>query len=103
MLHHAPGDELVVFGVAETAGDGFEGLDEFREVCEAVDGFGVVERERVRVVASAELDQSCRRDGALKVKVELRLGQAANEVPDRGHNSSLARRQVGKSAALLAW
>ena len=39
VLAHAPGDELVVVGVDELTGDGFEGFDEAGEVGELIDGF----------------------------------------------------------------
>ncbi len=80
MLHHVPRHELIVFGVAETARDGFEGFNEFGEIREAVERLGIVMSEGYGIVAGAELDEGGRRDGAFKVKVELRLGQAANEV-----------------------
>ena len=41
LLHHAPGGELVVFGVGEAAGDGLEGLNEAGEVSETVERLGV--------------------------------------------------------------
>jgi hypothetical protein len=45
LLHHVPGGYFVVFWVAEAAGDGLEGLNEFGEVGETVEGFSVVLRE----------------------------------------------------------
>ena len=53
MLHHAPCGELVVFGVAEAAGDGLEGLDEFGEIGKTVEGLGFSQREGPGVVACA--------------------------------------------------
>ena len=85
MLHHAPGGELVVFRVAQAARDRLEGLDELGEIGEAVEGFGFRQREAMRVVARAELDEGGREDGAFEVKVKLSLGQAADEVANVAH------------------
>ena len=53
LLHHAPGGEFVIFGVAEAAGDGLEGFDEFGEVGEPVERFGLSQGQAAGVVAGA--------------------------------------------------
>ena len=55
LLHHAPGDEFVVFRIDKPAGDCLEGLDESGEVVEAVVGLGLAEGHGVRIVAGAEI------------------------------------------------
>ena len=89
LLHHVPGDDLIVFRVAEAAGDGLEGLNEFSEIGETIERLGVVLREWNGVVTGAELDQCGGRDGAFEMQMQLGLGQAADEGLDRGHNFSL--------------
>ncbi len=79
MLHHAPGDEFVIFGIDEAAGDGLEGLDEAGEVGELVDGFGFGKGERLGVVARAQLDERGGQDGAFEMEMKLGLGEAADE------------------------
>jgi len=99
LLHHSPGGQLVVFGVAQASGDGLEGLDKLGEVSEAVEGLGFVWGQGVSVVAGAELDQGGGRDGAFKVQMQLGLGQAADEFLDFRHTFSLAGQRVSKSAS----
>ena len=89
LLHHVPGDYLVVLGVAEAARDGLEGLNEFGEVGETVERLGFVRREGHGVMAGAELDQSGGRDGAFEMQMQLGLGQAADEGLDFRHRLSL--------------
>ena len=79
VLHHAPGGQLVVVGGDEQPGDGLEGVKEAGEIGEAVEGFGFREGERGGVVAGAELDQGGGKDGAFEMKVQLGLGEAADE------------------------
>ena len=85
LLHHVPGDDFVVFGIAKAAGDGFEGLNEFGEIRETVEHLGFVWREGYGVVTGAELDQSGGRNGAFEMQMQLGLGQAANEILDFRH------------------
>ena len=92
LLQHAPGDEFVVAGLLEAAGDGFEAFDEAAEVVEAIEGFGLMECEGEFIVAGAELDEGGGQDGAFKVEVQLGFGEAADEGLDGGHNSSVAGR-----------
>src|ERR1035437_7048896 len=85
MLHHAPGGQLVVFRADQLRGDGLEGVQEAGKVREAVERFGLDERERADVVASAQVNQSRGQNRALEVQMQLGLGQAADKVLDSGH------------------
>ena len=98
VLHHAPGDQFVVLGVDEAAGDGLEGLNEAGEVVETVERLGLGQREGHGVMAGAELDQRGGQDGAFEMQMQLGLGQAADEGLDRSLTSqiSAAYRRVGK-------
>ena len=55
LLHHAPGDEFVVVGIVELPRDGLECLNEPGEISELVECFGFGQRDRLRVVACAQL------------------------------------------------
>ena len=74
---HVVGDELVVGGSAEACGYGLEGCEESEEVVVGIEAAGVVEGERDGVVAAGEFDQGLRLDGALKVEMQLDLGEIA--------------------------
>ena len=89
MLHHAPGGQFVVLGAGEQPGDGLESLDESGEVGEAVERLGLGQRERMNIVAGAQLHQRRRKDGAFEVQMQLRLGQAADEVANGLHALSV--------------
>src|ERR1035441_689733 len=77
-FHHAPGGQLIVIWTGKEAGDGFERLDKAGEVSELVELLGRGERDRLRVVASAQFHERGGRDGPFEVQMEFSLGEAAN-------------------------
>ena len=100
-MHHAPGSELVVLGVDEAAGDGFEGLDEAGEVVELVERLGLGQGDGVGIMARAQLDQRRGRDGAFEMQMQFSLGQAADERGDIVHLTSLrGESQAARSRAI---
>ena len=94
------GDELEVLGIAQALGDRLEGQEEAGEILVVVERGGLGDGERAmrvgqrlvavagprkrRVVLLAELAEGQRIDGAFKMKVQLGLGQAGDEVGGHG-------------------
>ena len=94
---HFCGDEGVVFRRSQPLGDCFEGHEEGLEIGVDVDRFGLVEGQRLRIMAFGEDDEGLRRDGAFKVEVELGFGEMTKPEGDigfcgAGHGSSLVER-----------
>ena len=85
-LEHAKGDELVVFRAAEPLGDRLEGHEKAGKVVVLVEQAGLIQAERIVVMAPAQLDQRVRRNRALEMQMQLGLGQRAKPM---GRNLSL--------------
>ena len=97
------GDELVVFGSLQAAGDGLEGEEENLGIGIAIEFASLIERERMLVVARAERDERLRLDGAFEVEMELALGERTDEGGGGGHLfAGLVGAHVRKIAALPA-
>ena len=79
VLHHAPGNEFVVFRGNQAARHGLEALNEAGEIVEAIEGFSLGWRDGLVVLAGAQFDKRGRRNGALEVQMQLSFGQAADE------------------------
>src|ERR1017187_4613097 len=87
LLHHVPGNKFVVLGSDEAAGDGFEALNEAGEIVEAVVGLGLGQSHGMGVMARTQLHEQGGRDGALEMKMQLGLGEAADEFFDSESDS----------------
>ena len=90
LLHHAPSREFVIFRLFQPPGNSLERFNEAGEVREAVQGFGFAEGHGTLVAACTELNQGGGQDGAFEVKVQLGLGESADERLNLRHSLSLA-------------
>jgi hypothetical protein len=89
VLHHAPGGQFVVVGTDELRANRLEGKQKTGEVGEAVEIFGLGQRDSPRVMPRAEFNQRGGRNGAFEMQMQLGLGKPADKLADRGHDSSL--------------
>ena len=95
LLHHVPRGQLVIVRRSQPAGNGFVRFHEAGKVFEAKQRFCFSQRQRSGIVARTQFLKRGRSNGAFEMKMQLRFGQAANEVFYIGHNSSLVGGPVG--------
>src|SRR5262252_2382224 len=96
LVHHAVSDQLVIVGCTQALGDGFEGKQKSCEALVAIElacfflgenaaavgnvGVAIIRRGERRRMPAAELSQGSRVYGSLEMKMQLGLGQRADEL-----------------------